>query len=124
MGDVAISLPRPAPLVLRQNRPGSLVVQITKDANATVTGTADLTILASTGPAPDASASDLVSTTIPIHLRPAHARRLRLRFLVPTSLPAGTYVLTAKLTPHVIPDDSNAANNTASSPLGTVVTEG
>ena len=121
VGDVAISLPQSAPLVLRQGRPGTVLAQITNDASALVTGTTDLTILASTGAVPDASAPQLFSTTASIHLRPAHARRLRLRFVVPMNLPAGTYLLTIKLTPNLTPPDSNSGNNTTTSPVGTLI---
>ena len=99
--------------VLGIGRRANVPVTVANNGNVAASGLLQVDLFASADAVADASDLPLASVTRRVKLKNGKSRPIRVAFLVPANLPAGSYFITATIDqPNAIPE-SNDANNTA-----------
>ena len=112
--DLSTTFNTTQPITVNPGHNDTATVTLKNLGNVTASGTVDLSLYASTDGAVDVSSEFL--TSIParaIRIRPGKSLTLRVKFVAPTDLSAGTYQLIASTTSSTNPADNNSANDVA-----------
>jgi hypothetical protein len=88
------------PAAVKLGKLASAVVAVTNSGNVPAAGSLQIALSARLPGTSGSADVPLQTVTVKIKIKPAGARRLRLRFLVPSTLQAGSYSLVAQLDPN------------------------
>jgi len=94
---------RPTPLSVAPGKKASLALTVRNNGNEPASGTAALTVNASTNPS-GAGGTPVTSLPLRLKLKPAASKACRVKFAVPPALPAGSYYLVVSLNVAVLGD--------------------
>jgi glucose/arabinose dehydrogenase len=101
------------PATLMRGRRGAVAVTVLNGGNVVAAGPLTLRLYAADGNSPPTNLAQLLEVVRPVKIRPGGRKVVKVAFVPPADLPAGTYYFTAEIDPVAAHEETNEANNLA-----------